>query len=206
MKDCLVEKGKLLTVDFSRVTIQWSHRGHQCRRSLGSTRKPRWGTSKSQWKICPTRDLELCFLPVNDNATRQNDVASLARIVLADRRARPRYADKAEDSRKLSAGDRGRGAKRRTLTRAYRRDLTRDPERSSRRRTRGVSSKESGTQIDDPGAQFEKRGVPGESGRGGIHPGRKKSTEVEPIAFFLSRVRTCQCAWIRAYSRACYDV
>lgn len=136
-------------------------------------------------------------------------MASLARIVLADRRARPRYADKAEDiaeiiGRRPGKRGRGGGAKGKTLTRAYRRDLTRDPERSSRpanawRILEGVR----GTQIDDPGARFEKKGGYRErvGGEVSVQVDKKKSTEVKPIAFFLSRAR--QCAWIRAYSRVC---
>lgn len=38
------------------------------------------------------------FSLANDNATRQSDVASLARAI-TDRRAKPRYLDKAEESR-----------------------------------------------------------------------------------------------------------
>lgn len=46
----------------------------------------------------PSNGVSRYFHLANDNATRQSDVASLARAI-TDRRAKPRYLDKAEESR-----------------------------------------------------------------------------------------------------------
>lgn len=124
----------------------------------------------------------------------------------ADCRARPpRYTDKAEESRKLSREE--DGAKGRALTRAYRRDLTRDPERSSRRRrTRGVSSEESaGRRLMILARGSKKRGVSGRERRGDIRPGRKKKKKRRGrtyrfLPFAHTDARTA-CVRIRAYSR-----
>jgi len=157
-------------VDFC-VTIKWNHRRLQCRRSLGLTRNTvkYVEVTMIRWrKICPMQNLALCFLSANDNATRQNDVASLARTCLRDCRA------KAEDSRKLSREDRGE-ERRENLDASV-----------SERPHQGLWAifaaanawriLEGGreTQIDDPCARFEKTGGTGRERRGGIQVEKKR--------------------------------
>lgn len=96
------------------------------------------------------------------------------------------------------------GAKGRALTRAYRRDLTRDPERSSRRRTRGVSSEESaGRRLMILARGSKKGGYAGESG-GEISVQVEKKKRRGRTYRFLPFAHTdahTACVWIRAYSR-----
>lgn len=133
-----VDKGKPLTVDFSRVTIRWSHRdtsvskvartGSQYRKTHGEIRRSH-----------AMRDL--CERVISRYAFSRRTIicySSKRSFISADVCRSSREADGTSikrknrgNSRKAKDGGRGR-AKGRTLMRAYRRDLTRDPERSSR--------------------------------------------------------------------------
>lgn len=117
-----------------------------------------------------------------------------------DRRARPRYADKAEESRKLSGEDeKGERDERESLDVSER--PYQGPSAISAANAWRILEGVRGTQIDDPGARFEKRRVSGEGGGEVSVQVEKKTAEVEPIAFFLSRTRVRRCACIRVYSR-----
>lgn len=135
------------------------------------------------------------------NAIRQNhDVASLADMS-ADR-AMPWYTDKAEESRKF-LGENEMGP-----WRARQRNLTRDPERSLRRQTRGVSSKKpAGRRLMILARSSKKGGYRrGSEERWGIQIEKKRwgrTCRFLPFAHTNSRVfsRALLCREVR--SRAC---
>lgn len=100
------------------------------------------------------------FPPANDNATRQSDVASLARAI-TDRRTRPRYLDKAEESRGLLREEGGGDLDVRCARipeRSYQESWAISTAANAWRILEEVRE----TWIDDPGARFEKQGAGGE--------------------------------------------
>lgn len=107
------------------------------------------------------------------------------------------------NSREKTKGGRTKG---RTLTRAYWRDLTRNPERSSRRQTRGVFSKKSARRrLMIPARGSKKGGYGRESeGEGEISVQVEKKTPRSDLSLssFRAHGRTSVCADSRVSSRA----
>lgn len=93
------------------------------------------------------------------------------------------------------------------VVRAYRRDLARDPERSLRRRTRGVFSKKSarrGLMILARGSKNwgRERGGKREGRVEGIRPGRERKKKASRSNLYLSSFRTHTRTPRRAYACA----
>lgn len=134
------------------------------------------------------RCLALLSLGERD-ATRRSNVASLARALAIV--ARPRYLDKAEESREGTAEDLDVH-----IEETPSGTLSGPRAANAWRILGGVR----GTWIDDPGARFEKGGTAVRGSREGARKGEKKAARSNlPIAFFFSRVygRDCLrfCVW-----------